>query len=918
MEPPLYWHYWGKAKPASEHSAPYHLLPYHCLDVAAVASVWWDSSPVISQRFVRCVKGLSTEQLKGLAIFFVALHDYGKFDVRFQRKAPQVWERLNPDLKHKRLAYPTPEASKHFDHGRAGLFWFDKDQQTEADDESELGGLTSWIQDTPGVNTSNLPWAKAVMGHHGFVYQQNDMPGSIYDWPGAASRELASSDKAARQAWIAEMEHLFLQPVGLSIKNDLPPPSSLLAGFCSVSDWLGSRSDEEHFLYCAERTDDLSNYFNEKCQHDAQHVFALSGMQSHHKAYRGVRSLLKPGHKPRQVQTLVDELPSSPGLTIVEAPTGSGKTEMALAYGWRLIESRQAESIIFALPTQATANAMLKRLEKVATILFEDNPNLLLAHGNARFNKDFLALKHSLKTIQQQQEAWAQCNEWLGESRKRIFLGQIGVCTIDQVLVSVLPVRHRFIRGFGIGRSVLIVDEVHAYDAYMYGLLGAVLHQQHEAGGSSVLLSATLPSALRNDLIATCGHDLQTTTDASTAYPLISHSDGGCLSTYILPDAHRPPKRNVAYELIENEHLLPDEPLFQRIIDAAVNGAQVAIICNLVDVAQDMARYLQQGVAQSGLAIEVGIFHARYCLSHRQAKEEEILANFGDAGERTQGRILVATQVIEQSLDVDFDWIITQLCPIDLLFQRMGRLHRHEKNNPMRPADFKQALCTVLLPPGTGFGLHALIYSNTRVLWRTAQMLRRHIERPITFPSAYRAWIESVYEEGPWGDEPDEVETGFAKFEIDREGKRGIAKQMLKWAGDAEINDSDEKIRAVTRDSEFSLSLVPYLTTAKGKQLLSGKIYEGLPEVEQVEALAMSTVGVPQSWGKGRNAGFLPEPNDQGYIWLEMHADGDKWHTTLKNNELGYRPISGLSRRDGPKEPSPSLPTSVGNPLLTI
>jgi CRISPR-associated endonuclease/helicase Cas3 len=137
-------------------------------------------------------------------------------------------------------------------------------------------------------------------------------------------------------------------------------------------------------------------------------------------------------------------------------------------------------------------------LEKAAERLFAEGPNVVLAHGKDRFNPNFQALQKaaqrpSPQTAELEREASVQCIRWLGASRKRAFLGQIGVCTIDQVLLSVLPVRHQFVRAFGLRKSVLIVDEVHAYDAYMYGLLGRVLNGQQRAGGSALLLSATLP-----------------------------------------------------------------------------------------------------------------------------------------------------------------------------------------------------------------------------------------------------------------------------------------------------------------------------------------------------------------------------------------------------------------------------------------
>lgn len=875
-----YFKYWGKA---SKEDDSYHLLPYHCLDVAAVASLWWDQSPAIQHGFLQYSGQLSVQQIKAWAIFFIALHDYGKFDVRFQRKAIDTWEILQVETD--KVPALSIENSKSYDHGSAGLYWFAQDREkgeTGANNE-HFAQIVNLVEEADDASDAWLSWIRRVTGHHGFVYA-DDQPAPNCSLSITVDQAFAERDKTARQAWLFELERLFLHPAGLSLDDAPPKPSPLLAGFCSVSDWLGSRSDGTNFCYKALPVDDLRAYFEKKCMEDARRVLDLAGIISVAKSFKGVGALLKQGYKPRQLQKHVDDLPVAPGLTLVEAPTGSGKTEMALAYAWRLVTDNLADSIVLAMPTQATANAMLQRVEKQASILFEEKPNLILAHGNARFNEKFIALKQAGNTVQGKEEAWAQCNEWLSQSRKRVFLGQIGICTIDQVLVSVLPVRHRFVRGFGIGRSVLIVDEVHAYDAYMYGLLEAVLAAQHAAGGASILLSATLYSQLRNNLLAT--YD-KTTEFKETAlpYPLISWSGKQEIPPISLPEGELPPERRVQIECCLNEDLLPDDELIQRVIQAAEQGAQVAIICNLVDVAQRLAREMQQQTT-----VPVDIFHARYCLHDRQIKEQSVLEHYGVEAERIVGRILVATQVVEQSLDVDFDWLITQLCPVDLLFQRMGRLHRHDRK---RPAGFDTPLCTVLLPTGTDFGIHGFIYANVRVMWRTAHKLQNCPDDTLIFPGAYRDWIEHVYSEEAWGIEPAGIESRFMDYENDLLIKRCKAGEMLNWAKNKPFPDIDENVRAVTRDGEFNLTVVPSLETVSGHQLLDATLYDCLAEWQQAEALAMNTVGVPKSWGK-----FLPDTDEEGRIWLAMQVDGEQWRVQRKDIGLTYHPVWGMEMKE--------------------
>ncbi len=848
----------------------YHLLPYHCLDVAAVAAVWWDNSSAIRHSFIH-ESDIDKALLRAWILFFVALHDYGKFDVRFQRKAPKVWEAINTDKSKKDFEGLTQYECIKYDHGSAGLYWFDEDRKPQSDVGID-NDISSLFDCDENVENNFLPWMAAVAGHHGFVYPEDEIPDRSLS--SLIPKKISEHDRIAREEWLKALEKLFLYPVGLSLDDAPPKPSSLLAGFCSVTDWLGSRTDEENFCFESESME-LDEYFKSK-QTDAQRVLALSGMQGQKKPYLGVKALLKKEYQPRQLQTLVDHLPDKSGLTIVEAPTGSGKTEAALAYAWRLLDSNLADSIIFAMPTQATANAMLQRIEQLAGKLFSAHPNIILAHGSARFNEDFSALKNAGQTVQKKDEAWAQCSEWLAQSRKRVFLGQIGISTIDQVLISVLPVRHRFIRGFGIGRSVLIIDEVHAYDAYMYGLLSEVLKNQQLTGGSTILLSATLPQVQKQKLFQAIGSDCDKNKDQED-YPLVSWSAGEFPIFFHLPVNEKPSEHEVAVEYLSLSGLLPDEELRQRIISAAELGAQVVVICNLVDVAQQLARTL------SGMTdIQVDLFHARYCLAHRQQKEKKVIEQYGPDGGRKKGCILVATQVVEQSLDIDFDWLITQLCPIDLLFQRMGRLHRHDRR---RPVGFEQPLCTVLLPDDD-YGVHGLIYDNTQVMWRTGEKLRQLQGEPILFPVAYRDWIEHVYQEEAWGNEPEFVIEGYESFQNKQYEQKISANYLIRFAGNPLV-DEDEKVAALTRDGEMSLSVVPYLKTGNGKQLLDGMIFDQLTEWERAETLAMNKVNVPggrkSSW---RSVLPVVEPDDNGVIWLLMQQEGKYWQAEGKRNTL--------------------------------
>ncbi len=855
--------YWGKAAKYDGAGNNIHLLIYHSLDVAAVADYWWDQSPAISHSF--CLnQSLLPKKVKAWVLFFIALHDLGKFDIRFQCKSTDSWLALNPQQYQN--TFPGKEVCRKFNHGSAGLHWFNQDflsspQHTDFaffDAEPEPHPYQSWFA-----------WIEAVAGHHGYILSNANLPNDLWPMPVSLPPVFGLDDKQARGEWIDVLAALFLAPAGVSV-TDMPPHCSpLMAGFCSLSDWLGSWASADTFIFNQQMPSDLDaiNVYYQSKQRDARLVLDRSGILSNSLNYTGVKALLEPGFHPRQLQVLVDNLPAEAGLTLIEAPTGSGKTETALAYAWRLINTQQAESIIFALPSQATANAMLERLEYLAKKIFRQ-PNIILAHGNARHNKLFQSIKSRGHNEQGPEEALSQCCQWLSVSNKKAFLGQIGVCTIDQVLISVLPVKHRFIRGFGIGRSVLIVDEVHAYDTYMNGLLDAVIEAQAQAGASVILLSATLPEQNQQRLLN--AYSGMNTAAPPESYPLIHWRSTYTTRHYDLSDRqeHLPPRFSVHLETAYLPDMLPDAALLARMVAAAQAGAQVCLICNLVDVAQTVYRQL---ITTALPEIEILLFHARFTLIDRQVKEERVLGYFGKNGQRQKGRILIATQVVEQSLDVDFDWIITQLCPADLLFQRLGRLHRHAR--PSRPQGYEKPTATILLPTQPDYGKHAYIYGNTRVMWRTQQHIEQLKDQPLYFPDAYRQWLNAIY--SPLVDEePQWVCQGMVKFDMKEQGKRYSANQMLKWAQTHSLTDDDETIRAVTRDGEMSLPLVPYVQTAEGKMLLNGQIFEQLDETQRDETLALNRVNVPASWvNKIHTNG-----EESGQIWLSGLTQNGQWN----------------------------------------
>ncbi len=312
--------YWGKADEKYVGTQTSHPLAYHSLDVVAVAASWWAACPPLRRNFLLALayEESQEEQLRAWVLFYVALHDLGKFDLRFQLKAPDAVAAAWRPFEKKDHGL-SPKAVTEFDHGHAGIAWAKKEYQTWL----KLGNVES------NVWEHWQPWLAAVTGHHGDFYQPR-MDGLALD----TDETLIEHDRDARHAFVEELANLFLKPAGLTLQ-DLPPPClthtrTLLAGFCAVCDWVGSNA--EVFDYRAPDTA-LPDYYDARlAQVQSSALLVRFGLLASASAYNGVSALLNRDESSRGIQTEIDNLPPTPGLTLSEAPTGSGKTEAALAY----------------------------------------------------------------------------------------------------------------------------------------------------------------------------------------------------------------------------------------------------------------------------------------------------------------------------------------------------------------------------------------------------------------------------------------------------------------------------------------------------------------------------------------------------------------------------------------------------------
>lgn len=767
-----YFKYWGKAKKSPEQDgADYHLLPYHCLDVAAVAQVWLTDSCILLKQIALQINR-SEADAKAIVLFYVLLHDLGKFDARFQNFVEEIRVKLQGD--------EFEVEPEKYAHGSHGYLHFIK-----AYDHNEA--------------------MKAVAGHHGYCDTSINRNLAEPD----ADEQLIALDKKARKDWV-EFCLAWTELPSIPDVGEIP----MLAGLCSVADWIGSSITSFNT-----KIEDLDDYYKrtlpraKKALIEAGVLNQLSGA--------GFEYLFS-SYQPRGIQTLLNNMPLETGLTIVESDTGSGKTEFALAYASMLIEKNLADGIVFGLPTQATANGLFERIGEAADKLFPDS-TLTLAHSKSKY-------------------LMPDENGFLHQSSKRAFLGSLSVATVDQILMGVLGIKHQFIRSFGTRKSVLILDEIHSFDAYMYALIERVLQGQQKAYSSVILLSATLPLSLKNKLVKPYSGHVK-----SNAYPLITHVDiDGTTKEFAIEQPTTPKKINL--ETWQSNDLLPNTEQQQSLIEHAINGAVVGIICNTVLDAQTLYQQLISQIDTNENQIEIDLFHARYTFSDRARIEKQILETYGKHAKR-EGRILVATQVLEQSLDLDFDIMVSQIAPIEFLMQRMGRLWRHERLNTElcpRSERIKQPTFVTLLPSQlvTSWKTHyqgsGYVYRNIRVLYRTEQYLNRNVE--LTFPDCYREAIEYVHHEQAYVDEAEELSQLYESFQQEQDGSAYTAK-MYSVLDSKPLNDVDPRCALLTREGEMTATVVLFNE--------QGELWHGGSYQEQQDR-ELSTVTIAKKHAKGK------------------------------------------------------------------
>ncbi len=693
-------YYWGK----TGGPAGYHPLLLHLLDVAAVCDALRPSP--------RDCAPLPAAWLP----FLAGLHDIGKADPFFQNKDEWQRERLNEQ------DIFLPEQVTPFRHEARGAEWL-IDYLMEAQ---------GWGQPAAAVA------AMAMRGHHGNFLCTAD------EDPKPSRRALWDQLRLDLAACLARV--LQVAPCAIDAFPDAAAAGVRLSGLIVLADWLASN---ERFFPLAPfpLPTDLPAYLAAARARAAEVVDRLQLAPSSPPAAATppcFTDLWPTCAPPRPTQAALDTLcataPPSPGLAILEAPMGEGKTEAALylATVWQQMTGRAGAYL--ALPTAATSNQMHARY---TAFLRRHDPAKAaprLVHGMAWLLD---AATPDADTAPWQLEEAAEALEWFRPA-KRALLADDGVGTVDQAMLAALNVKHGFLRLYGLARKVLVIDEVHAYDAYMRTILARLLAWCRALETPVILLSATLSAAQKAALLtAYTGTAVAPETLDVETYPLLTFAaqDEGVRTVPVPTD----PRNSSTVQVQTHPGLLEAAVDTAALaVQAVAGGGCACVLANTVDAAQ---RIYQAIMKLQPADTQVLLFHARFRAERREELERTVVGLFGKQTTadsdlpRPARAILVATQVVEQSLDVDFDVMLSQVAPMDLLLQRCGRVWRHARG--ARPTGPAPRLHVLLPPAGTyDFGGSGRVY-QPELLLRTLALLATR--SAFTLPADFRPLIEGCY-----------------------------------------------------------------------------------------------------------------------------------------------------------------------------
>lgn len=695
-------YFWAKTTPEGK---PGISVYEHMINVGCVALCIAETVPHLLQRF-----NLRASIVGALA----ALHDLGKITPGFQRKC-LAWLEEKGLVKIERNA--CWDTSMESDHGKVSH-----------------SSIQSFLLNQRSDGRTAKYLSTVLGGHHGRLSSPTDR---IYRPSGAITDTYSNIDwDAERNDAAQRLWDYFVESSPTFAISTESPALWWLAGLTTVADWIGS--DERYFP---------ADKSPEKPLETALQALESIGFRSAELIQNlSFHDLFHDPDKP-DVEWLPNEMQlntlatvKQPGVYVIEAPMGMGKTEAALWAAYQLLVAGKATGIYFALPTQATSNRMHIRMNEFIRRISSTHSSSRLIHGNSWLmdkNASLLPVATGNGPISNDARVG---RDWFA-SAKRALLAPFGIGTVDQALLGVVAAKHFFVRQFALAGKVVILDEVHSYDVYTGTLIDMLISTLEGLGCTVIVLSATLMGKRRRQLVGITD-DAQD--DAQKPYPLIT---GTVEQQPFEPvSAAAPQPRDIQVDFLAKTSAADQAVMLAR------NGGSLLWICNTVGAAQEQFRLLKD---MSQGEFLVGLVHSRFPFWRRELLEHEWMGRFGKATDLRCPSILVSTQVVEQSVDLDADLLITELAPTDMLLQRLGRLWRHSRGH--RPADcpriciieedesLEQLRCMEPAEILKMLGKKAKVYAPF-VLLRTLELWKAQ-KGKVTIPSQIRYLIEETYKD---------------------------------------------------------------------------------------------------------------------------------------------------------------------------
>ncbi|MEW6587220.1 MAG: CRISPR-associated helicase Cas3', partial [Nitrospirota bacterium] len=763
--------YWAKI---TKDNLPGMSVFEHMVNVGCVARCMAEVAPELLRRF----------QLDSATVGTLsALHDLGKISPGFQRKC-EAWLEESGLLKIAQNG--VWDTAMESDHGKA----------THAAVQNYFN--------VNGVDRGTGKFVSAVLGgHHGRLSPPSDR-GFRPPKPIAETRSGIAWDRERNNAADAVRSVFGGNPAELVI-DDSSPALWWLAGLTSVADWIGS--DERYFPIEGGMGLSQASDIARRCLTEIGCVrpHIVPGLSFHDLFHDAQKPDVQ--FTPNNMQASAISTITAPGVYVIEAPMGTGKTEAALGASYQLLTADKVHGIYFALPTQATSNRMHLRMAEFVKRIAPDAVGSRIIHGNS-WLLDKAAMLSPAPTTREDMEDARSGRDWFS-SAKRALIAPFGVGTIDQALLGVVAAKHFFVRHFALAGKVVILDEVHSYDLYTGTLIDRLIETLEGLGCTVIVLSATLSGKRRGQIVSISEDN--NIAASEQPYPLITGRREGDI---VEPVAATPPgSRDI--EVVFNS----EEAIISDAIETAQKGGCVLWICNTVNAAQRQYRNFLQRVVG---CFPIGLLHSRFPFWRREELENEWMARLGKDSATRCGSILVSTQIVEQSVDLDADLMVTELAPTDMLLQRMGRLWRHEREN--RPVSKPPRLYVIeeekdldefwqMEPKAIvkTLGSKAHVY-NPYVLLRSLIVWKKL--KQISIPKQIRCLIESTYE--ALDDEPGAWQKLFDDRFATDSGRKFLADRNSNlWQ--VVLEDEEGRQTRLNDVTTISLVLCRYLSKKKAE-----------------------------------------------------------------------------------------------------